>query len=107
MGDIGDYWREARDHREARRYARKACGASAHRCHWPSCNRVVPPRLWGCRKHWYRLPADLRARIWETYRPGQELTKTPSAEYREAAKAVQAWIAAQESTDGAAGEASK
>jgi hypothetical protein len=63
-----------------------------HHCHWPGCERVVPPRLWGCREHWYRLPSHLRRRIWQTYRPGQEITKDPSDEYIAAAKAVQNWI---------------
>lgn len=65
---------------------------SAHLCHWPGCKFVVPPKLWGCHKHWYRLPKPLRARIWATYRPGQEVTKDPSPAYLEAADAVQRWI---------------
>lgn len=48
--------------------------------------------MWGCRQHWFSLPARLRAKIWATYRPGQEITKTPSAEYIAAAKEVQLWI---------------
>jgi hypothetical protein len=68
---------------------------SEHTCHWPGCGKQVPPKLWGCREHWYRLPARLRAEIWAHYRPGQEITKTPSREYIEAAKAVQDWIRGQ------------
>lgn len=64
-----------------------------HTCHWPDCPREVPPAMWGCRQHWFALPKALRDRIWDTYRPGQEITKTPSAAYIEAAQAVQAWIA--------------
>lgn len=67
-----------------------------HTCHWPECTAIVPPRLWGCKMHWYMLPAHLRRRIWETYRPGQEVTKTPSVAYIEAARAVQDWIASSE-----------
>ena len=37
-------------------------------------------------------PKHLRDRIWATYRPGQEITKTPSPAYLEAAREVQAWI---------------
>lgn len=66
-----------------------------HTCHWPDCRTIVPPHMWGCRVHWFKIPKDLRDRIWATYRPGQEVTKTPSAEYIEAAKAVQEWIRAQ------------
>jgi hypothetical protein len=51
--------------------------------------------MWGCRAHWYRVPQRLRNRIWNTYVPGQEITKTPSPEYIDAAKAVQQWIAEQ------------
>lgn len=67
-----------------------------HTCHWPGCARVVPPKLWGCKPHWARLPQHLRDRIWAAYVPGQEITKTPSAEYLEAARAVLAWIIAND-----------
>jgi hypothetical protein len=65
-----------------------------HTCHWPGCGKPVPPAMWGCRPHWFRLPKHLRDLIWVTYVPGQEITKTPSSEYITAAKAVQEWIAA-------------
>ena len=64
-----------------------------HGCHWPGCTMRVPPAMWGCKPHWYRLPPRLRQRIWATFRPGQEITKTPSPEYLAAAKEVQQWIA--------------
>jgi hypothetical protein len=48
--------------------------------------------MWGCKRHWFTLPKPLRDRIWATYRPGQEITKTPSLAYLDAADAVQAWI---------------
>jgi hypothetical protein len=63
-----------------------------HTCHWPGCPIEVPPKLWGCRKHWYTLPQHLRDRIWKAYRPGQEINKTPSREYVDAARDVQEWI---------------
>jgi len=63
-----------------------------HTCHWPGCDRAVPPKMWGCREHWFRLPKRLRDAIWRTYVPGQEITKTPTAAYISAAKEVQAWI---------------
>lgn len=66
--------------------------APAHTCHWPGCTQQVAPALWGCRKHWFKLPMRLRQRIWRHYRAGQEVTKTPSAEYLAAARDVQAWI---------------
>jgi hypothetical protein len=64
----------------------------SHRCHWPHCPREVPPKKWGCRSHWFALPKHLRDEIWRTYRPGQEISKTPSKEHLEAARAVQEWI---------------
>lgn len=69
---------------------------SGHTCHWPGCKRQVPPKMWGCKSHWFTLPKKLRDRIWASYVPGQEITKTPSREYVAAAHAVQEWIAAQE-----------
>jgi hypothetical protein len=67
-----------------------------HTCHWPGCGKAVPPAMWGCWLHWLKLPKRLRNRIWATYCPGQEITKTPSESYIEAARAVQHWIEKQE-----------
>lgn len=64
---------------------------STHTCHWPGCNTEVPPKMWGCRGHWFRLPLDLRQRVWAAYRDGQEETKTPSVGYVIVAREVQAW----------------
>lgn len=64
----------------------------SHTCHWPRCPVEVPPAMWGCKKHWFRLPLRLRNRIWQTYVPGQETTKDPSQAYLDAAQAVQSWI---------------
>lgn len=64
-----------------------------HTCHWPGCPREVPPKMWGCTQHWFKLPKMLRDLIWATYVPGQEISKTPSAAYLDAAHKVQDWIA--------------
>lgn len=37
--------------------------------------------MWGCSTHWFALPQKIRSAIWHEYRPGQELTKTPSLRY--------------------------
>lgn len=63
-----------------------------HHCHWPGCERKVPPAMWGCYTHWLRLPKVLRDKIWAAYRPRQEIDKNPSAEYIAAANEVQQWI---------------
>lgn len=77
-------------------YVRSKMGGPAgqHHCHWPDCDKSVPPAQWGCKKHWFMLPKPLQRRIWDTFRPGQEESKTPSRAYVEAARDVQAWIAA-------------
>ncbi len=62
-----------------------------HTCHWPGCPEEVPPKMWGCRKHWFTLPKTLRDLIWMHYRPGQEEDKNPSEEYLRAADKVQVW----------------
>lgn len=65
-----------------------------HHCHWPGCEKQVPPAMWGCKAHWYKLPIQLRQKIWAAYEPGQEVNGTPSARYVAAAREVQDWIAA-------------
>jgi hypothetical protein len=56
-------------------------------CAWPGCGKHTRPAYLMCRAHWYRLPADLRARIWDTYRPGQTAA-TASPEYLAALRDV-------------------
>ena len=75
-------------------YVKSQKQTRAHHCHWPGCTAQVPPAMWGCRRHWYALPKHLRDRIWATFRPGQEITMTPSDAYLQAARDVQEWIAA-------------
>lgn len=65
----------------------------AHTCHWPGCGTQVPPAMWGCKEHWFRLPKALRDAIWQEYRPGQERDGKPSVRYVATALIVQEWIA--------------
>lgn len=37
---------------------------ATHQCPWPGCCREVKPHLWGCQKHWYKLPERIRKGIW-------------------------------------------
>ena len=76
-------------------HVRRAPQTRDHHCHWPGCTRQVPPALWGCKPHWYRLPKNLRHKIWRTYSIGQEIDGSPSADYIAAARQVQDWIARQ------------
>jgi hypothetical protein len=64
----------------------------SHHCHWPGCRVEVQPHLWGCWKHWRKLPQDIKDDIWRSYRKGQEVTKDPSREYIEAARRAREWI---------------
>ena len=57
--------------------------------------REHTPAMWGCKPHWFKLPQLIRNRIWSTYRPGQEVTATPSREYVAAAREAQAWRESQ------------
>lgn len=75
-------------------YVRRQQQTRDHACHWPGCGQQVPPAMWGCRAHWFRLPRRLRELIWATYRPGQEIDMRPSDAYLDAATQVQQWIAA-------------
>jgi hypothetical protein len=75
------------------RYVKSQGQTRAHECHWPGCTRQVPPAMWGCPFHWFKLPKTLRDRVWAAYRPGQEIDMSPSDEYMQVAADVQAWIA--------------
>lgn len=68
----------------------------SHTCHAEGCTVEVPPSMWGCRRHWFMVPKPLRDRVWATYRPGQEIDKRPSDEYREAAFAAVEAVARKE-----------
>ena len=48
--------------------------------------------MWGCRPHWYKSPKTLRAKVWATYVPGQEVNKNPSAEYVEVGRTSRVWV---------------
>jgi len=63
-----------------------------HKCHWPDCGKQVPPAMWGCKFHWFKLPVSLRNKIWAAYPPGQEIKGTPSRQYVKVAREVQEWI---------------
>ena len=63
-----------------------------HTCHWPGCDKQVPPAMWGCSLHWFKIPKELRDKIWLAYRPGQEIDMKPSKAYLEIASAVERWI---------------
>lgn len=76
------------------RHVRGAGQDRRHTCHWPGCDQQVPPAMWGCKAHWFKLPKRLRDEIWRTYRPGQESDMRPSQDYPHAAREVQKWIAA-------------
>ena len=74
-------------------HVRTAKPDGKHHCHWPGCEKRVTPAMWGCRTHWYALPATLRAKVWRAYRPGQEEDKRPSQDYIAVAREVRDWIA--------------
>ena len=76
-------------------HVKRAKQSRDHTCHWPGCGKQVPPAMWGCKQHWFKLPKYLRDRVWATYRAGQEETSTPSKAYTHVAREVQDWIDAQ------------
>ena len=66
-----------------------------HTCHWPGCGKPVPPKMWGCKPHWFKLPLAIRSRIWATYVPGQERRKDPDDPYLAAAREARDWAKEQ------------
>lgn len=53
----------------------------SHTCHALGCERVVPPKMFMCRRHWWMLDPNTRGLVWLHYRPGQEVDKNPSDAY--------------------------
>ena len=64
--------------KEKVKYVKKQKQFRKHHCHWPGCSKQVPPAMWGCAYHWFKLPKVLRDEIWSCYRPGQEIDMKPS-----------------------------
>lgn len=65
-------------------------------CHAVGCNIRIPPNRLMCAYHWFLVPAGMRLRVWQTYRPSQEVDGKPSQEYREAAREAINVVAQQE-----------
>ena len=63
---------------------------TGQRCAWPGCPVTAKHGRLMCYSDWNRLPAQLRALIWEHYRPGQNAL-TCSSEYRDALRDVLAY----------------
>lgn len=78
------------------RYVKRQGQTRNHHCHWPGCDKQVPPAKWGCLPHWRRLPKYLRDKVWLTFRPGQEKNWTPSRAYVAVAREIQVWITCEE-----------
>jgi hypothetical protein len=62
---------------------------SLHLCNWPACRRPVPYDMWGCRTHWFTLPAEIREAILAGWRFGRGRL---SPEWRAAHEKALEWI---------------
>lgn len=51
------------------------------RCAARECPAEMPPRVLMCRRHWFMVPTEIRHRVWNHYRPGQETDHAPSGLY--------------------------
>lgn len=54
---------------------------NTHTCHALGCEKIVQPKLLMCARHWRMVPTRLQLAVWTYYKPGQEVSKTPSREY--------------------------
>jgi len=52
-----------------------------HTCHAIGCSVHVPPRMLMCARHWRMVPRKTQITVWNEYRPGQEIDKSPSLGY--------------------------
>lgn len=73
-------------------YVRSQKQTRKHTCHWPGCNKQVPPAMWGCGPHWFKLPKKLRDEVWMAYQPGQEVSMRVSEDYLTVMSKVDKWI---------------
>lgn len=62
-----------------------------HKCHAHGCTVDVPPKMFMCKPHWFKLRRTMRDAIWREYRPGQERDKMASQRYL----CVQQWAIAE------------
>jgi hypothetical protein len=69
-----------------------------HTCHATGCKRLVPPKMFMCKPHWFRLPKSMRDEIWAVYVPGQEERKDPTEEYIEVAQRCVSYLERIEAT---------
>ena len=61
-------------------------------CPWPGCGKNIPQSIWGCKRHWFMLPKDIRDWVLSTYEKGINMHLTPTRAYLDATKAAQDWI---------------
>ena len=71
----------------------------SHHCHATGCQLHVPPTIFMCKPHWFKLPKRMRDAIWATYREGQCRDWKITHEYAEAAKEAVTYIAALEGVE--------
>lgn len=68
-----------------------------HHCHAKGCQIAVPPEMLMCKRHWFMVPASIRAEVWRHYRQGQcDLNPPPSQAWHDAANAAIAAVAKRE-----------
>ena len=45
-------------------------------CQVPGCDDQIDPSRLMCRRHWYRVPKQLRDRVWATWQSGRGTSST-------------------------------
>lgn len=56
-------------------HVRRATQTRAHHCHWPGCDKQVPPAMWGCKAHWFALPNSMDSQEHEARRDGLDAAR--------------------------------
>lgn len=67
-----------------------------HKCHATGCDKPVSPRLLMCAAHWSLVSSELKSKVYEHYRPGQERDKRPTMAYLDAALEAVRYVKVQE-----------
>lgn len=59
---------------------------SGHLCHANRCKSICAPSKLMCLRHWKMVPRHLQNAVYDTFKSGQERTKSPSREWVKAAR---------------------
>lgn len=77
------------------RERRRRSAPKRPRCRWPECGRYATQAGWACRAHWFKLPPNLRSRIFQADRDEMAALGHRDQAWRTVAEEGDRWVAEQ------------